>query len=414
MNMGRWVFFLFFSSCFHAWAQKADLNHYLHAARTNSPALRDLRNQISGLQLDSEILRASFGPQVNFISSNNYSPVIRGYGYDGAITNSANVSGLFQVSRNYFARNNMAEQYRTITLARQGLQDTISLSQQDISRAITDQYINTYADLLTSQFNKEIFDLMRQEDTVLKRLTQAGVYKQTDYLAFYVTMQQQELSYQQAIIQYNSDFLGLNYLAGIKDTTIREIEPPRITDSITGDFYNSVFFTRFRTDSLRFANEKALINYQYRPKLGGYADAGYLSSLQYLPYRNFGFSAGVSLLVPIYDGHQKQKRLAGVNLREQTLNYNRDFYVGQYELQIQQLKQQIAAIDQLVSQINKQIEYTRTLIVANGKLLQRGDIMVKDYITAINAYLVARNLLTQNNINRLRIANQIAYWNVNP
>jgi outer membrane protein TolC len=395
-------------------AQQTSLPYYLNAAKQNSPALRDLRNQIAGLQLDSEILRASFGPQVNFISSNNYSPVVRGYGYDGAVTNTANVSGLFQVSRNYFARGNMAEQYRFISLAQAGLRDTITLSQQDISRAITDQYINAYADQLTSQFNREIFELMKQEDTVLKRLTQAGIYKQTDYLAFYVTMQQQELNYQQAIIQYNSDFLGLNYLAGIRDTTIREIQPPKISDSIVGDFYQSVFFTRFRTDSLRFSNEKALINFQYKPRLGAYADAGYLSSLQYLPYRNFGFSAGLSLLVPIYDGHQKQKRLASVNLRQQTSLYNRDFYVGQYQLQVQQLKQQISAIDMLVMQINKQIEYTRTLIIANGKLLQRGDIAVKDYITAINAYLVARNLLTQNNINRLRIANQIAYWNINP
>jgi hypothetical protein len=39
---------------------------------------------------------------------------------------------------------------------------------------------------------------------------------------------------------------------------------------------------------------------------------------------------------------------------------------------------------------------------------------MKDYVTAINNYLQAQNLLTQNNINRLKILNQVNYWNVKP
>jgi hypothetical protein len=39
---------------------------------------------------------------------------------------------------------------------------------------------------------------------------------------------------------------------------------------------------------------------------------------------------------------------------------------------------------------------------------------MKDYVTAINNYLQAQNLLTQNNINRLKILNQVNYWNMKP
>ena len=36
---------------------------------------------------------------------------------------------------------------------------------------------------------------------------------------------------------------------------------------------------------------------------------------------------------------------------------------------------------------------------------------MRDYVTAINNYLSAQNLLTLNNIARLKIVNQINYWN---
>jgi outer membrane protein TolC len=158
-------------------------------------------------------------------------------------------------------------------------------------------------------------------------------------------------------------------------------------------------------------NEKELIRYQYKPRIGAYVDGGYNSSLQYNPYKNFGFSMGFSLTVPIYDGHQKQMKLAQVDIRERTRESNKQFFLNQYYQQVAQLRQQLNAIDLLTDKINKQIEYSHTLIIANNKLLETGDIIMRDYVTAINNYLNAQNLLTLNTIARLRIVNQINYWN---
>jgi hypothetical protein len=393
--------------------QGRDLPFFISQARQNSPVAMDYQNQILSAQIDSQLLRASLRTQVNFISANSYAPIIKGYGYDAAITNIANVSGLVQANRNFMNRNNVAAQLTTIALQRRALLDTIQLSQQELVRTITDQYITSYGDLLLADFNREVFELMQREETVLKKLTEASVYKQTDYLNFYVTMQQQELTWMQAQMQYNADYLTLNYLSGIVDTAIERIQPPMIPDSASQDFYQSVFVNRFITDSLRLANERALIDFQYKPKIGAYTDAGYNSSLQFVPYKNFGFSMGVSLTVPIYDGRQKQMKYAQIEIRERTRQANKNFYINQYRQQIAQLRNQLMAIDMLVGKINRQIEYAHTLIIANGKLLETGDITMKDYVSAINNYLSARNLLTQNQISRLKIVNQINYWNVN-
>ena len=412
--MKYWFILLLLPLSFTSFCQKYNLNYFLQNAKQNSPGLKEFQNQVLSLQIDSQLLKASLGPQVNFLSTDSYAPIINGWGYDEAITNRANISGLIQASRNYLSRGQIIAQYRTIALQRRSLLDTLALSQQDLARTITEQYITAYGDLLAMDFNREVYDLMQREEQALKKLTQANVYKQTDYLTFYVTMQQQELTWLQAQIQYNNDFLTLNYLSGLVDTTLERIEKPALTDSLRIDFYNTVFYSRFITDSLRLANEKELINYEYKPRIGAYTDAGYNSSLQITPYKNLGVSAGVSVTIPIYDGRQKQMKLARIDIQERTRETNREFYVNQHNMQLLQLRQQLFSIDQMVEKINKQIGYAHTLIAANGKLLQTGDITMKDYVTAINNYLQAQNLLTQNNINKLKILNQVNYWNMKP
>jgi outer membrane protein TolC len=246
---------------------------------------------------------------------------------------------------------------------------------------------------------------------VLKKLTQASVYKQTDYLTFYTTLQQQELSYLQAQVQYNDDYLTLNYLAGVFDTAVTRIEAPQLADGMQTDFYRSPFYTRFVTDSLRIANERALIRYQYQPRIGVYTDAGFNSTLQHQPYKNIGFSAGVSLSIPIYDGRRRTLQYGKLSIEEQRRQTSKDYFVAQHRQQIAQLRRNLQATVSLTQKIEQQITYTRTLIAANNKLLETGDITIRDYVLSINNYLAAQNGLTQNNITRLRTLNQLNYLN---
>ncbi len=394
-----------------SFGQAHDLSYFLTLAERNSPVLKDYQNQILSVAIDSQLYRASLHTQVNFISTNTYAPVIKGWGYDEIITNKANIAALVQASRNFYNRMNVAAQYRNIALQKRALLDTIMLSRHDLVRSITEQYITAYGDLLTMDFNKEVLDLMQREEGALKKLTEASVYKQTDYLSFYVTMQQQELLYLQGQIQYHTDYLTLNYLCGVVDTLIERISAPVLSDTLRREFTKSVFYNRFVTDSLRMANERAIINYEYRPRIGVYSDAGYNSSLQLKPYKNFGFSAGVSVTIPIYDGHQKQLKYQKIDIREKNRQSNKEFVLNQFQQQLILLRQQMELTQNLVNKIHQQIDFTHTLILANEKLLQTGDITMKEYVTSINNYLAAQNLLTQNTLSRMRVINQINYWN---
>jgi outer membrane protein TolC len=391
--------------------QVRTLESYIEQAGTNSPLIRSYQNQITSLALDSQIIRASLRTQVNFLSNEYYAPTIKGFGYDPAISNIAQLSALMQATRNIVSRNNLSAQYRNITLQSQALRDTVQLSIRDLQRSITDQYITAYGDLLTMNYSKELFDVLKEEEVALRKMAAASVIKQTEYLAFAVTMQQQELTYLQAQIQYNADFLTLNYMAGIPDTAITLLQEPHFEDSIPKDLYSSVFYHRFITDSLRIENQRRLIYYNYRPVIGATIDGGYNSSLQFDAWKNFGYSLGLSVRVPIYDGHQKKMRYQQLDIEERTREYNKNFFISQYNQQLTQLYKQLNETERLYDKIRQQVEYSRTLIISYGKLMATGDVRITDVVTAITNYLNAQNTFRQNTISRLRVLNQIRYWN---
>lgn len=394
-----------------SYGQVRTLAFYEEQAKTNSPLLKGYRNQLLLNKLDSQLLIAGYKPQISFLSNDSYAPVTGGWGYDDVITNTANISALVQARKDFISKGYLGSLQKSITLQSQALQDTINLSEKELTRAIADQYILAYGDRLALDYSREVYDLLRKEDDALKRLTRDNVYRQTDYLAFVVTMQQQELNFMQAQILYHSDYLILNYLAGITDTTMARLDEPRLKDSLPADFSTSIFSRRFTTDSLRIANEHELIDYSYRPKFGVFADAGYTSSLLLTPYKNFGVSAGVGLAVPIYDGRRKVMKHNKLEIEERTRVANRNFLFSQYNQQREQLYQQLRATDALIEKISQQIQYTNTLINADLKLLETGDIKLTDLVLAINNYFNARNLLRQNSISKLKIINQINYLN---
>ena len=402
------IFILSYSVGF---AQQRDLDFYLQQAKINSPLLKDYQAQVQANQIDSELISARYKPQVFGSTANNYSPVIKGWGYDNAITNGANVAALVVVNKTLVGKNNLATQLQSIQIQNQAVQNTASITEQDLKRTITAQYITTYGGLLQVNFNRQVNQLLKQQELILKKQTEQNVYRQTDYLSFLVTLQQQELALRQLEIQLQNDYATLNYLAGINDTSAFLLQDPGIVIEQLPNVQNSVFFKQFEIDSLKLNNSKALVDFNYKPKVNLYADGGYISSFNYQAYKNVGTSFGVNIIVPIYDGKQKQMQYSKLAIAERTRQLYKDFFQKQYNQQVAQLMQQLHSTDALLTQINGQIKYAESLISVNGKLLETGDAKIADYIIALNTYMTAKNLLTQNNISRLQIINQINYWN---
>jgi outer membrane protein TolC len=392
-------------------AQSRNLDFYINEGLTNSPLLKDYQNQVAANLIDSQRLKATLRPQVTATSNNNISPIINGYGYDAALTNQQSFTELINVNQTFIGRNNLSTQYRGMRLVNDTIRNGLKLSEQDLRRTIIAQYITAYGDLQQLNFHLEVNNILKNQEIILKKLAQNNVYRQTDYLTFLVTMKQQELQMKQLRIQYRNDYATLNYLCGIFDTSNAALDPPDITLQYLPDRSSSAFFMRYKIDSIRLANEMTILKYTYRPKLTAYVNAGYSSTLLYQAYKNFGAGAGINLNVPIYDGHQRALQEKKIHLLENTnLNY-KDFFTRQYDQQTAMLRQQLAATEALINDINEQIKFAEGLINVNGKLLETGDAKIVDFVIAINNFLTAKNLLAQNNISRMQVINQLNYWN---
>ena len=362
-------------------------------------------------QLDSLRLRAGLKVQVNGTSAGLFAPVVNGYGYSGAITNVQTFSALLGASKTIIGKQYLNSQLAAIGLQRDSILNTSKISELDLKKAITSQYITAYGSLQQLKFSQEVVDLLTKEEDVLKKLTRANVYRQSDYLTFLVTLKQQELQLSQSRLQYKNDYSTLNYLSGIADTSMVELIEPDLQRTFTPDATNSIFFKKYQLDSMRFVNGRKLIDFSYRPKANIFADAGYNTDFYYPAYKNFGTSFGFNITVPIYDGGQRKLQYKRLSLEEETRESYKAFFNVQYRQQIAQLNQQISENENLTKQIDDQIKYTESLIKVDTQLLQTGDLKITELILAVNNYLTVKNLFTQTIISRLQLINQLNYWN---
>jgi outer membrane protein TolC len=403
------LYFLFFYS--EAAAQNNKLDFYIQQALSNSPLLKDYQNQISSNTFDSLLVRATYKPHVNALTNNGYAPIINGYGYDQSITNGGWASALLQYNQAFVSKKSSSAQLQSIELITESLKNSINLSEQYLKKSVIAQYITAYGDFTQYNLNKEIVDVMKKEESILKGLTEKGIYRQTDYLTFFVSLQQQELLLQQLLIQYRYDTGTLNYLCGIVDTVTVSLSEPILKIERLPAIENSSFFKQFTIDSFKFANQKRLVDANYRPRLNLFADAGYNSTFLQTPYKNVGTSLGFNITVPLYDGKQRKLQYSKVDIADKTRKVYKDFFTNRYTQQISQLMEQLNSTSALIAQINTQLKYSESLIAANRTLLQTGDTRIADYLIAITNYLNVKNQLTLNTINRLQLINQINYWN---
>src|SRR4030095_8300707 len=201
-RVGRWrllsqqqiilkIIFVFFlvTSTRNAYSQQKTLDYFINAALQSSPLFKDYNNLVLINAIDSARIMAGYKPQVNGKSMNLYAPVVNGWGYDEAVTNIGNFNELITLDTQIINKKVLQNQTDILHLQNDSLHVARKISDQHLKRAIPSQYIAAYGSWQQYLFNKQTYDLLSNEDTVLKKLTQASVYRQTDYLVFLITLQ---------------------------------------------------------------------------------------------------------------------------------------------------------------------------------------------------------------------------------
>lgn len=392
-----------------AYNQVRSLDFYLEKGVQNSPLLNDYRNQVSSASADSLLVKASLKPAVDVKSMLLYSPYYHNFGYDEVITDGGNYTAVVGVSQNIFNKREQDNRLKSVDLQKRLLKNSALLSEKELRRTITDQYLTTYTDFSDFEFNKSFLKLYSEENEIVLQFVKSGVARQTDYLALIIETQAQEILLSQLKNQFRRDLLLLNQLCGINDTSLYELTQPEIIMTGTPDILKSPSYIQYRIDSIRIDNERQAIDIRYKPKVGWFADAGFLTSNPWNFYQHFGYSAGVSLSMPIYDGKQRSIEKQKLTYDENSRKAYADNYRKQYQLQVEQLDDELNTLKDVSSRLDLQLKNSDQLVITLKEQLNAGNIQMTDYINAVKNLRTIRRTINLVSIQKLQVINEMNF-----
>ncbi len=409
--MQRRIFLILFLSgiTLIGYNQTRNLDFYLKEGIQNSPLLNDYRNQFSAAVSDSLLVRAAKKPLVEARSLLQYSPYYHNFGYDEVITDGGNYMAVMSVTQNIFNKRELTNKFEAVNLQKQYVNNSSKISVTELNKIITDQYITSFSGFNDYIFNKSFLELFKSENEIVKQFVKSGVYKQTDYLSLLLETQSQEILVKQLKSQFRKELTLLNQLCGLTDTAWYELADPELQINGTPDISKSPSYIQYKIDSIRIENEKVAIDINYRPKVSWFADAGILTSNPWNFYRHFGYSAGLSLNIPVYDGKQRGIEKQKLEFSENSRKTYQTNYRNQYYQQVQQLDNELNTLNETYTQIENQLKTADQLTSDLKVQLEAGIIMMTEYINALkNLRTISRNLNLVN-IQKHQVINEMNF-----
>jgi outer membrane protein TolC len=403
------IIVFFFCQVIFSVSQVKTLDDFIQAGIANSPLLKDLNNQVRMNSIDSLLINAGRKPQVKFNGLLMYAPIIHGYGYSEAITNGGNLISTVNVSQNIFNKKSIEAEYSKVNLQGQSQTNSIKLSEKDLKKAITSQYLDAYESLAVINFGQSLLKSSKDEEELLRLMVEKGVYRQTDYLSFLVELQNLELGLINLQTEYRKIYSDLCLLAGIRDTAVAELSMPGLQPAIPKS-PASPFFHHFVIDSLQLMNQKTIIDRSYKPVISWMSDAGLVNNDPAVIYKNFGLSLGISMTFPVYDGNQRQLNYRKLRISEDTRKGYEEFFRQQFNRQLAQLHDELNRTNEVIPKLKKQYSLAESLVRQDKELLNMGEVSVSDLVIAMKNLISIRQNLNQNEIKVLRIINEINYW----
>jgi outer membrane protein TolC len=359
--------------------------------------------------IDSLLIRAARLPQVEAKSQLLYSPAYKNFGYDEVVTDGGNYQAVVGVSHAILNRRELSNKYQSVNIQRQYAVNSSRISVAELKRIITDQYLVTYTDYSDLTFNKSFLGLAYKENDIIRQFVINGLCKQTDYLSLQIETQTLEILVNQLKNQFEKDIRLLNRLCGLSDTVVYELVLPALEIKGNNEVMKSPLYIQYKLDSLRIANEMAGIDIKYRLKMNWFADAGFLTATPSNFYRHFGYSAGVSLSIPVYDGRQREKEKQKLSLAEDTRGSYQDNFRKQYYQQIKQFTDELKSLQVLSVQFENQLSTSQKLVDALKGQLESGIIQMTEFINAIKNYRNINKSLSDNRIRIQQVINELNY-----
>ena len=330
-------------------------------------------------------------------------------GYDVAITDGGLITANLNVLQPIF--NNPIRETLSQQAQASGEAGVVkaALTLHQLEKEVTDQYIIAYQSLSQIEFTQNLTDQLLKQKEIIEALAKNGIYKSSDILLLDIEIQNQTAQLNNLQSVYNQNIYALNSQCGITGQSNTELTLPDI--ELREDIRQSKFLDKFRSDSLQEAFNLQVSNLKYKPQFNIYGNTG-LKAIEFSGIqRKFGASVGVTMYIPIYDGHQRDYNQQQANINLQDIdNYKQNFIIQKSNRQ-QAILSSLDLIEKKIEIINSQLRNYEKLIGLYKNELQAGNLEIINYMNTIRLYTSLQNDLSVNRTNKLLIINENNYYN---
>lgn len=417
----RFLFVFLFSA--QLLTAQTSLEYYLSKGTENSPVLKEYKalrrsNSIQGkinyaqnsgwnVYLSADYLFAPYFNNGGRLISANPDP--KAVGYDIGITNGGLYSAQLNASKNLFNGSLTDALERQIKNQDDKFDYYFNLEKHNLAKGITDTYLNACKSLLQYQLAGEITGNLKNQIDITESLTAKGMITARDYMLLKIEYGSRKMNAEEAYARYKNDLTKLKSLCGITDTATVFLEPAAVR--LSGETVVSNFDKKFGLDSLSAVNEKEVIDTQYLPKLNVFANTGLnaveLDGIQ----RKFGFSAGLSFSLPLYDGNQKDLFGQQNLIARETISGYRDYSKVTVESQKSSSLLLLNSLRKNIDELDLQISDFRKIINLSEKQMQSGELSMIEYLTLLKNFTELRLSKLEKEIDYQIEINNYNYWN---
>jgi outer membrane protein TolC len=399
------------------------LDDFINRAEANSPVLQEYQQQRAINQIQQKISAAEnsafhlsltgdylftpyFNNQGNLVTTN---PSPQAIGYDINLFDGGLYSAQLNLERNIFNGKLMNALDGQIRIQDKNSIYNIDLEKHNLRKQVTDQYLNTYQSLLMIKLDDEIVKNLNEQLKLTGELIEKGFAKTQDYLLLQIEVKNQTINLRDDRQEYRSNMYQLYALCGIRDTLIVDIDS--VTLTMNNQLAESNFLQQYTLDSLMTVNQQQLSEAKYQPQVNLFLNTGLnaveLSNIQ----RKLGLGAGMSLSLPLYDGHQKSLTRQQNLINRKTISKYRQFSEQNIITQRNDLISRIQALQQNISALTEQIIDYKKLLQLSEKQLRQGNISMIDHLTLLRNFIDIRKSKIETEINYQLEINNYNYWN---
>lgn len=393
-----------------------NLDYYLKAARENNPGIKENLSQVEKAALQEKIIKAEFrGPKVFLSGDIFYPPLLpnkndpKAVGYDAAITDGGLISALVNVHQPVFNKEIVKTLNNQAKVTGELGADQARTAQHLLEKEVIDQYIASYQSWSQIAFMKDLTHQMTQQKVLIEALAGQGIYKKSDILLIDIEILRQtsDINNLQAI--YNQNIYSLNEICGITGNEDVILTAPQI--QFRADTIQSRFLEKFRLDSLQIKTNLDVANLKYKPQFNLYGNTG-INAIEFPGIqRKFGVGAGLSMIIPIYDGHQFNylQEQANIDLRVNN-NYRQNFLIQKSNHQ-QAIQSNLKLLEQKIKTIESQLNEYQKLIELYKSELRTGELKIIDFMNTIRLYAGVQQDLVTCESSKMLIINDNNFYN---